>query len=684
MEWDVVIIGRPTHWRATEQHPVCIIRPFGILTLVAVVFSATAYGGEQITQADLLRRVIDLERLTTPPAVGERTGMFSSRDRRSRIDADGSRIDWGANEDCGQFVRQEDDGWNVMAEMQGPGAITHIWSADPKGEIRFILDGEAAIAVQFDELLSGSMEPFAEPLVYRGMNCYFPIGYDKSCKVVCRDSTLCYQINFVQFPPGTRVERFKFELDEAAQAAVAEVKTALAEGLTEKQLFGGRRLLPVAAQQDLGPGDTLAETVDGAGTLRALYVGLTDKINPRDLYALHRCILRVFVDGEQSPRVEAPLVDFFGSGFDLVPFDSLVIGTNRKVPIPLPDRRYGEDRYMYCYFPQPFREGLRIEIQNVNRVRKTVGLLLHMRVDRRPPPADALRFHARFHKEDPCRVFEYPVVEAARRGRLVGCVLNVDCPRAAWWGEGDDKAWIDDERLPSYFGTGTDNYVGDAGGLHACIGPLVGVTRTGPYGKSSAYRWHISDAINFQKSIRFTLENLQPAGVKDTYYSSVAFWYGEPGGTQSYKPLTLEDLTPPGLRIPGAVEVEDHIIGAGWGHVVRQNDAEGAELSGEQAAGISTTEPVQMDIPSPSARVVLLKLRTNPRRPFETIVVADGGGQTIGTVRYDTAAEGMYTVGVIRLEKGSNRITVQCARPAMLDCWILEGVPQTQPAGLGP
>lgn len=645
----------------------------GCLTVLTLVWPALAQ--EHITQAELLKRVIDLERLTTPPAVGERTGMFSSYDRRSRIDENGKYVDWDANGDRGQFLRRDDDGWDVMAEMQGPGAITRIWSANPHGDIRFVLDGQVVIDTTFGELMSGRLEPFTEPLVYRGLNCYFPIGFNQSCKVVCRESTAYYQINFVQFPRGTRVERFKFELDEAARAALAEVKQTFEEGLTQKQLFGDRRILRVAVQEGIRPGTVLSERVEGAGTVRALYVALTDRTDPRELYALHRCILRIYVDGEQEPSVEAPLIDFFGSGFELVPFNSLVVGTDKKPPFPLPDRRFGQDRLMYSYFPMPFRDGLRVEIESLNRSRKRIGLLLYLQVDTQPPAADALRFYARFRKEDPCRVFDYPILETIGRGRVVGCVLNVDCPRVAWWGEGDDKLWIDGETFPSYFGTGSEDYLGDAWGLHAHIRPLQGVTRTGPSGKNSAYRWHVGDCINFQKSLRFTIENWQHDRAKDTYYSTIVYWYGQPGAQHFFEPLALADLTPPGLRIPGAIEVEGNILSPDWGNVIRQQHAGGAELSGGELANIITAQPVQINIPSDGDRTVRLKLRANPRRSFETVTVTDAGGRTVGTVTYDRAAEGMYTVGLIRLEKGNNRVAVRCSRPTMLDCWVLEDLP---------
>jgi hypothetical protein len=630
--------------------------------LLALAFPALTSAQERITQADLLRRVIDVQRLTTPPPAGERTALFSGSQRPSNERADA-------------------DGWDVLAEVQGPGAITRIWSADPQGQIRFILDGDVIIDTTFAALLNGGLPPLAEPLVYDGRNCYFPIGFTQNCRVVARDCRSSYQINTVRFPPGTQVDRFKPELDEAAQAALAEVTHALEEGLTDKQVFGGQRTLPVAVQEDLGPGKTLSESLKGAGTVRALYVALTERTNPRDLYALHHCVLRIYADGEKTPSVEAPLCDFFGAGFDLSPFNSLIVGTDKNLPLPLPDRRTGEDRFMYCLFPMPYRDGLRIEIENLSDAKQKIGLLLHLRVDTRPPAPDALRFYARFRREDPCQGPEFPVLNTGGRGRVVGCLLEVDSPHAGWWGAGTDKLWIDSDDSPTSAGTGTGDYFGDAGPLHAHIRPLQGVTRTGPYGKTSAYRWQIADCANFQKSVRFSFENRQERGPKDTYFGSIVYWYGEPGAKQFFKPLTLADLTLPGLRIPGAVEIESNIVGGDWGQVVKQKYADGAELSGEAAASITTDRPVEVNIPSDTARTVVLKLRLNPRRAFETVSVTDATGREIGTINYDRSSDGLYTVGVTSLEAGHNAVKIQCSRPAVLDCWVLESPPTTTSPG---
>ena len=208
------------------------------------------------------------------------------------------------------------------------------------------------------------------------------------------------------------------------------------------------------------------------------------------------------------------------------------------------------------------------------------------------------------------------------------------------------------------------------------------MTRSGPYGKNSAYRWQIADCVNFQRSVRFKFENRQERGLKDTYFGSIAYWYGEPGAKQFFKPLTLADVTPPGLRIPGAIEIESNIVGSDWGQVVKQKYADGAELSGKEAASITTDQPVQINIPSDTARTVVLKLRMNSRRAFETVTVTDAAGRAIGTVSYDRSSDGLYTVGVVTLERGNTPVKVQCSRPAVLDCWVLEMLPTT--TGPGP
>jgi hypothetical protein len=55
-----------------------------------------------------------------------------------------------------------------MAEMDGPGCIFRIWSANPQGLIRFYLDGDTKPTYEWDfhKLFTGTIDPFIEPLVW--------------------------------------------------------------------------------------------------------------------------------------------------------------------------------------------------------------------------------------------------------------------------------------------------------------------------------------------------------------------------------------------------------------------------------------------------------------------------------------------------------------------------------------
>lgn len=55
---------------------------------------------KRYTYRDLVSRLYDLEALAIPPQAGEKSGCFSSFDRRSVYNAEtGLYEDWGANDD---------------------------------------------------------------------------------------------------------------------------------------------------------------------------------------------------------------------------------------------------------------------------------------------------------------------------------------------------------------------------------------------------------------------------------------------------------------------------------------------------------------------------------------------------------------------------------------------------------
>ena len=141
-----------------------------------------AEAADVVTVESLLGRMTDTRWLATPPQAGERTVQFSSYDRASRL-VDGKIVNPFANGDRGHYLRVEGEGkdreW-VLAEAQGPGYVSRIWSANPDGELRIYVDGSKtpALAAPFAAITKGEVKPFEAPFGHdasRGRNLYFPV-----------------------------------------------------------------------------------------------------------------------------------------------------------------------------------------------------------------------------------------------------------------------------------------------------------------------------------------------------------------------------------------------------------------------------------------------------------------------------------------------------------------------------
>jgi hypothetical protein len=247
-------------------------------------------------------------------------------------------------------------------------------------------------------------------------------------------------------------------------------------------------------------------------------------------------LLRMYWDGRSRPAVEAPVGDFFVNCF----------GRRREV-ISLPVVVEDADSYN-CFWQMPFRKSARIEI--VNQSEKPISLLYYNIdwIEKKSIPKDTPYFYAQYRQEYPvAHEKDYLLLETKGKGHYVGTVLAVRTRSPAWFGEGDEKIYIDGEAKASIWGTGTEDYFLSAWGLKVCSTPYSGV----PYfdqwgivgGHTSAYRWHLNDPIVFNTGIKVTFEHFgwiapdeNPNNKSTSWnereddYSSVAFWYqtGEP------------------------------------------------------------------------------------------------------------------------------------------------------------
>jgi hypothetical protein len=291
------------------------------------------------------------------------------------------------------------------------------------------------------------------------------------------------------------------------------------------------------------PGETRGIMVsDKPGCVKHIWsaIGAEEAAYPR------RLVVRAYWDGEKEPSVEAPIGDFFGMGHGML---------KEFVSAPLqmsPDRGRG----MNCWFPMPFNTA-RIAITSECDQPAWVCFYVDYEEYAAPLGPEIARFHAQWRRENPTTGWlksrvgrgntepwkrpnlsdkdNYLILEAKGRGHYVGCNMHVDCFQRQgndWYGEGDDMIVIDGEPWPPRLhGTGTEDYFSMAYCPRTeCSAPYHGLilysgTPDWPWkGKNSMYRYHIEDPINFEKSIRVSIEHGH-ANKLSNDYSSTAYWY---------------------------------------------------------------------------------------------------------------------------------------------------------------
>lgn len=278
--------------------------------------------------------------------------------------------------------------------------------------------------------------------------------------------------------------------------------------------------------REIKPGGTLeVANVVGPGIIRHIWFTL----NTLDLQYSRSCVLRMYWDDAEQPSVEAPLGDFFAVGHGLrLDVDSQAVSVT------------SEGRAYNCYWAMPFRKRARITLTNDSpryAVSKCYYCIDYDEVDSQPD--DALYFHARYRQEWPAKAGDYLVCETQGRGHYVGTVLSVQIRAQGWFGEGDDRIYIDGEERPGTRGTGTEDYFCDAWGFRTFMRPFYGVVLMEGFDfgdRLTVYRWHLRDPIRFQKSLKFMFEHkgstydsenhaVGSHSERSDFFSSVAFWY---------------------------------------------------------------------------------------------------------------------------------------------------------------
>src|SRR5271165_743245 len=195
-----------------------------MLCVLSVMAPQVRAADETITVESLLRKMTDTRWLAVPPAAGDRTIQFSSYDRATRMEG-GKIVHPFANGDRGHYLRidgERDHREWVLAEAQGPGYVSRIWSANPAGELRIYIDGALApaLAAPFAAITNGEIAPFVAPFGHdasRGRNLYFPFPFAKSIKITTTKGDQYFHVSVTTLPPDTMVESYSPEVLKRAR-----------------------------------------------------------------------------------------------------------------------------------------------------------------------------------------------------------------------------------------------------------------------------------------------------------------------------------------------------------------------------------------------------------------------------------------------------------------------------------
>ena len=484
----------------------------------------------QVCFTNLLNELTDLTLLAETPVYQFTYTQASSYDRRSTNPYDKTETNWFANGDIGQFVRVENkNGTNeyVMMDADGPGAIVRIWSANPGGTIRIYFDDKQMpeIEMPMKEILNGKNPLFPNPISYivaKGWNCYMPIPYAKHCKITTTQKETYYHVDYRTYSLDTDVKTYSLK---NASENLPAIKITVDKLLKPERISYKIKMDHVANfTADLNPDSSYKYNSDGNKPGR-IYSFLC-KINATNIDdALHNCILEITFDDNVKPFVNAPLGDFFATAPGLNKFRSLPLGVL-------------DDGAMYCHWVMPFKSNFKIKITNYSDNRLSLsGNIIYSKEKWN----DKTRyFHANWITlyNQPTRPFtDWTILKCYGEGAYVGNMLHISNPVNKWWGEGDEKIFVDGEYFPSVFGTGTEDYYGYAWGntetfTHA-FHNQPRVDGPGFLGSTCNSRFQIIDNIPFEKSIKFDLELWTHTSTTVTMASTV-YWYARPGEEDDY------------------------------------------------------------------------------------------------------------------------------------------------------
>lgn len=527
-----------------------------LFLFLAVSCSKIGNSDNLVSTGSLIDELADLGRLTEMPEYSYRTIQFSSYDRRSTHPSDPG---WFQNSDgfggepipgfISTITPPDKDGIGeyLLCDVKGPGAIVRTWTARINGEITLYLDNYN------EPVYSGSAEDFMwntaaalggnnsykdlDKIFRQNDGSYFPLAFQQACKITWKgdlDKLHFYHIELRVYNEDVKVETFTKSDIEKYKSNIDELSQCFSR-LRQPDLDELSESLNV----DRGHSDTLY-SLSGEKEI----INFAIKIDGNNVdKALRSTVLKIYFDNGSVPQVNSPLGDFFGAAPGINPYGSLPFTVTKE-------------GVMECRYHMPFKNSAVIIVEN--RGDEVLEILSGIETgDYRWDDNKSLHFRAKWRIDRALSasntdIQDIPYLLAQGKGRFVGVsafIMNpTDVPTSwgNWWGEGDEKIFVDDPERPVFIGTGSEDYFNYSWSSAALFDyAFCGQPRNdGPANRGfvTNYRYQILDDIPFYSSFAFYMELLHHGKVEGFDYARISYYYASPGTIDDVMEISDPDI----------------------------------------------------------------------------------------------------------------------------------------------
>jgi hypothetical protein len=518
-----------------------------ILICLSAALVLISWQLKEVKMNSLLGEMTGRGNLSYFPREGFSLRQFSSYNRASLTPG---KEGWFANQDMSHFIRVENNNGHrefVMFDTTGPGVIVRWWMTFYKaqeGVLRVYIDNDSVPVIKGrpDEILSGkrlasgplaiSVQAGAE-LGDAGRdydhNLYVPIPFRRRCKITYECNLIVmrnedegvpvsgryywpdvfYNIDYRAYSKVTAVESFS----PAVLKKAGPLLKAAGESLLYNQVRSDE---DKTFDKDILPGDSLTlEVKSNQAAINRLMIELTASDIPQ---ALRSSVIKASFDGYQT--IWAPVGEFFGTGYNPGPHKTWM---NQR----------DENGKMESFWVMPFRQKCTLSIINYGseniHVKGLAGIISY-KWDKSSMYFGS-SWHEYYHiksRSEKGKPFDLNFIDITGKGVYVGDQVSLFNNTYQWWGEGDEKIFVDSEKFPSSFGTGSEDYYGysfarQESFSHPFISQPVG-TGNMSWGVTVNMRHRSLDRIPFNTGISSNIELWHWADIRMNY-SLTSFYY---------------------------------------------------------------------------------------------------------------------------------------------------------------